>query len=555
MNTLNIGITIGPITDTLLNMQRTRMVWAASYFFSYLAEEICKELPPALRANLIVPSEDFVRESVRGKYGEGRFTDRIYLKANSAHDLDIIRSTIDSVLEKTATSIQEHIVDTKFGYDDFKGGFPTKLKVLDALKRKFYIYIVEAEANGLNFPIEEINKVAGSTEYRVVYDPDSDYDPIAHFLYRVNKRKKGKLSFLMQHSQSIIENARFKSLIEIAATGLSIVNKAEFNKIVQEKIITPESSEEDTGSEDDYESIIGKFKDSFKEFRNYHKYIAVVMADGDGMNTKVKDSFDDSTVLEKLTTDLSEFCTEGVEKGVNYGAEPVFAGGDDLFFFAPVAALQTGTPPKLKSVFDMILDIEKEFKTKLHDSTLSWGIAIGYYKHPLKDFVKIADDNLNNKAKAAKKNKIAVSFQKHSGQRIDFIIDKNNGNWEKILQTIHELINIPDNEHGKNEQLMSGIIHELNDPTFAHLLDRSTSFSEGVGSELESAQKNCLVFLENMFNEPIHKTCEGKKFLKLISDLSVQCKDKDSSGNSSKFSQLYGLLRIVHFILSKDERN
>lgn len=86
----------------------------------------------------------------------------------------------------------------------------------------------------------------------------------------------------------------------------------------------------------------------------------------------------------------------------NYGGLPIYAGGDDLLFIAPVCGKES------KTIFDLIEEIDKEYKEKIQDmveerinikTSMSYGISIIYYKYPLYEAWEIARNMLFGVAK------------------------------------------------------------------------------------------------------------------------------------------------------------
>ena len=74
--------------------------------------------------------------------------------------------------------------------------------------------------------------------------------------------------------------------------------------------------------------------------------------------------------------------------------------------------------------------LTEDIKQKLNNSNLplpsmSYGVYISYYKHPMGEALAAAN-NLLYKAKNNGRNRIEFAIRKHSGQSIESFIDKNN---------------------------------------------------------------------------------------------------------------------------------
>ncbi len=113
-------------------------------------------------------------------------------------------------------------------------------------------------------------------------------------------------------------------------------------------------------NEDDENELIPSLKKEFGErFRFYHKYIAIVYADGDRMGKHIGNQNADSAKLNDVSKNLFDFGQAAKGVIVSYGGSPVYIGGDDLFFFAPVAVVEEG---KTKTIFDCIADLDVAFE-------------------------------------------------------------------------------------------------------------------------------------------------------------------------------------------------
>ncbi|AMM53298.1 type III-B CRISPR-associated protein Cas10/Cmr2 [Pyrococcus kukulkanii] len=118
------------------------------------------------------------------------------------------------------------------------------------------------------------------------------------------------------------------------------------------------------------------------------------------------------TVHVAITRSLSNFAVNHVPKiSKDYGAELLYAGGDDVFAVAPT-----------DTVFSLAYEIQKKFREDwngfeyLQGSTrsMSAGILITYYKEPLYIAVRRVAE-LEHFAKESGRNAVAIGYRKHSG--------------------------------------------------------------------------------------------------------------------------------------------
>jgi len=223
------------------------------------------------------------------------------------------------------------------------------------------------------------------------------------------------------------------------------------------------------------DAIAGQELGSDIDVKNAYKYIAIIYADGDNLGKYIKSQSDVTQVSKKLF----DFDKQAVETIKNYGALPLFIGGDDLIIFAPL--LNNG-----ETVFDLLNRLSDNYATALgtEESTLSFGVSITYYKYPLYEALERARDTLFGVAKQYDgKNAVAVSTQKHSGQSFDFCIGKGEEPYAEFIKLIRNVL---------NEKIeLPHAIHQK--------LQSHQSLFESIKSErLEST-------FDNIFNEEIHQ--------------------------------------------------
>jgi len=160
--------------------------------------------------------------------------------------------------------------------------------------------------------------------------------------------------------------------------------------------------------------------------KSHHRYFCVVQADGDNVGKTVSHpSLNDGEVLE-ISKELVQFGLEATKLIDEFGGLPIYAGGDDLLFIAPVVGKND------KQIFQLLDDIENQAFKGVQDkvgklglkdkdgnlikASLSFGISITYYKYPLYEALESARNLLFGKAKGIKEKKaVAWCLRKHSG--------------------------------------------------------------------------------------------------------------------------------------------
>jgi len=463
------GITIGPIYNTLLKARKTKELWAASYIFSFVMREIAKKFKDK---NFILP---YVKDEVFTIKDVGIFNDRMIFEAEGIEDSDI-KSAIDEAIKK---------LSEKTGLD------------IDYLKRYIQIsYVIENVTEG-NI-VEAIYKYLDTKE---LFFETPTYDKFKEFFKRLNKTALVKEAFGEEHK-------RFTSLLEIS---LADVMDNELREIVS--------------SQDEKDINIFEDKDLNKKynFQNYHKYVAIVQVDGDNMgevNKLLNNASNDE--YENLSKDLFNFVKKSIEEIKNFGGFVVYAGGDDLLFFAPIKN-------KDKNILDLMFTLDEIYKKNMKKwndklqttkTTLSFGINISYYKFPMYEALKNAQKLLFNKAKDIK-NAAAIEVIKHSGQVFEAIIKKEN---------VEELKSLINNQY----KFDTSIIYKID--TYKNVLN------------LLNDQDRFRAFFKNYFNENYSK---NRDFYNLIADTMYKMKKSDYP---NYLQTIYFLLRFNKFIRTKDDK-
>ena len=88
--------------------------------------------------------------------------------------------------------------------------------------------------------------------------------------------------------------------------------------------------------------------------KSYHDYICIVQADGDNMG-KVVTHLPENTIYQ-ISEKLMKFGKEVCELITDFGGLPIYAGGDDLLFIAPVCGNQSN------SIFHLISSIDHAYR-------------------------------------------------------------------------------------------------------------------------------------------------------------------------------------------------
>jgi len=500
-----IGLTIGPIYKTLQNAKKTRELWAGSYIFSYIMKKLVRRLKGR---QFVIPYVDNndpkFTDLLNGKMPVGIFHDRMIFKAEVG-DFEQLKSLKDQVLEEIARGIAASI-----GKD--------QTIVENYIDCYFRLYFCEAEFSGDYKTVnEKINSYLDSLELQQGFIREEDANIIEVFLKKVNK------SFLIEKAFKANFN-RFKSIPEIATFSLNLKNK---DSRKYGKIFDPYESK-DRDEDPDYD-IYKDIEDKFDiEPGRHHRYIAIVHADGDSMRKTIS-ALADNGDFQRFSRALFEFDLEANKEIKNFGGETIFAGGDDLLFFAPVIGKDQ------KNIFDLLDGIDRIFHSRFQSMnsrpTISFGLSISYYKFPLYEALNISRDLLSDKAKDKNTDKNAIAFRvlKHSGQYFGAVIEKGTSEYCDFINLVQKR-----SPAGDNARFLTSVIYTL--------------FSQDMVLRQIGADRTRLKnFFDNTFNEAIHKRNRDQldHIQKLIWSVfnSARYMNDDERGKA-----IYSMLRFNKFI-------
>ena len=239
-----------------------------------------------------------------------------------------------------------------------------------------------------------------------------------------------------------------------------------------EKIIFDENfslyklaTQKSTFSIPDIEDIASiQLKNPKIEKKSHHKYFCVVQADGDNVGKTISHPDLKEGEVKKLSKALVQFGIQSSKIIKAFGGIPIYAGGDDLLFIAPVIG-KDGT--HIFSLLDEIenrafegvhnlvskFDLKDENKNKI-EASLSFGLSITYHKYPLYEALEKARDLLFGQAKQDKyKKAVAWSLRKHSGGTFDAKFSRRN---EELWSLFIKLIDAT-----TNKDVVSAVAHKI----------------------------------------------------------------------------------------------
>lgn len=510
-----IAINIGPIIATFSLARKPRELWSASYMFSLLMKHIIENV--GTKAELISP----YYENSESKIAVGLYPDRAFFKVTGEINItDLINNAL-----------------TRFSEE-------SKLE-LKTVKDYFNIMVIAKEADYDGEAIDIFNKHLNFMELNNSILESNSEEKIVKLL----KQKKDSPLFDLA-----FEKGKFniETLAEIGAIELSSYNEAKWTDI------SIQSREDEKIAEEfpKYKTLIeGAFleriKSTFKsQYKSYHKYVCIVQADGDSMGNVVTRLADGE--INKLSKELVTFGKSACDCISQFGGRPIYAGGDDLLFIAPVVGKNHET------IFNLLQEIDNKYDTikKMVDNyklttdgtpvqtSMSYGVSITYYKYPLYEAWASARELLFYKAKkVTSKDAIAWKFQKHSGSSFSGIFSK------KQTELYDAFIKVIKTTTG--ESTVSAVAHKIRENNgLLKLLIRK---------EQTEIEKRLEAFFEKIM-EYDSKPQKEKDYLDAVKNLLFQLfiqlnTEKKVDENIEALTRTsYGMLRTAKFIKGEEDK-
>lgn len=545
-STLYSAINIGPIIATFAMARKPRELWAASYMFSHLMRCIYGQIEKynegrtdAEKLTIISPDKP---EQEKNKIGI--YPDRLFFKG-------CLKGT--SILENA------------------KKAFCDSTKISDTSFRQYFnVMSATCGANKDSEAIAHLNQLLDVLE---LCNYAADYDKEESIRRLITKTNNSPL-FALETGNKNAFPYDINTLAEIATKQLRDKNETKWLEIRdnarneeraaekkrKETNIKPQASESD--NPDNSISINEDFfynglsgVDEFKAMlKSHHKYFCVVQADGDNVGKTVSHTDLQDGQVQKISKALVQFGQNAAKTIEDFGGLPIYAGGDDLLFIAPVIGKDG------KNIFDLLNSIETndfkgvveavaecgknkdglyDDKGKLIEASLSFGISISYYKYPLYEAFEKARNLLFDTAKEVKQKKaLAWSFRKHSGGTFEAAFSlKDNlfaNAFDNLIKTTNEntVVSAVAHKIRENEALVKTVLNAEKDIPYLN----------------KDKEVNERPRLDALFNKVLEfKDDEYFKAIKTIMPLLFNTVEEE------KFiSTLYSLLRTAKFIKGED---
>jgi CRISPR-associated protein Cmr2 len=491
-------VTIGPIIETFNAARKTRELWGASYLFSYIIKQVVLSLD---KNKIILPAYE-TEDDYKNDFGAGLFPDRIFIEGY----VDIV-SNYNSVMEKVSNKIATH-------------SRQDKQIVKEYLEKYFRFIQVQFECNDNIIDTGTTLLDSRELESKIIVEDefvDGSSNPLFKYLFHVNG------SFLITDGFGTRRKS-FPSLTEIAMKDFEFSNPVLYQELVKKIEASKENEESDI--------IVEDFIENNKAIKQFHKYVAIVQADGDNVGKIIKrigNKPEEIKIFSKKLMKFSKLSTEIVDK---YGGSPVYMGGDDMLFFAPLVCNKKNI---LNLIDELNITFNEFFKAEINEiseldkkPSVSFGISLSYYKFPLYQAKNMAFEALFHDIKwVDDKNAVKIKFRKHSGQMHEWFIKKHNSSvWREIVEFVN---------YGKeDEKFLNSFTHKLR-------LQNEVLFSK-----IASSTNKLEFFFKNNYNENYES---HKGYYEMINKL-ISVINQNKKDNESAIDLLYSTLKFTHFLRS-----
>lgn len=490
-NTTYLAISIGPIYQTIQRAKRTRELWVASFILSRYMREILVGLEEGKYGDCLSPDVSDLHNSGEKYHGAGIWNDNCFYALHTGKE-EQLKADLPKILQEAKGRMLAHLVVPLPSTG--KKAPPLDLSELSHIfDRHFYgtaiLHTRESQPAGNQEPVLiALGKLLASAESLYV-GPSQHDDYVGQVLFRPSTvLPLYNLGFDKQDTifTQLRYGRRLPSLLEIAVAefkqqpahyqriteSITAAYQAQARKAKAAAISDEECNlalEEISGTPEEESGIIEQLKllrdgKGASLFKKRHKYVAIVQSDGDGIGKIIK-GFQDGDVAQMKTfsKQLMDFSKDAVGAIANFGGIPIYAGGDDLLFVAPLQNQQQQT------LFDLLTDIRKhfakEFEEEAQTPTVSFGISIFYYKSPMGEALMEARTQLFRVAKKLaftpkgetvqqQKNAMAFRVLLHGGQAFGCVLQQEGKvwqEWEKMLKA----------RKNADAAFLSGLVHSL----------------------------------------------------------------------------------------------
>lgn len=516
MHNTYLAICIGPVFKTISSVSKTRELWAASFTFSLLSKRIIEAAINTDDACLVSPYH--IKEAKDNKketnvLGVGIYPELIFLQCS----------------EKISIKNWQHIKDAAIVQLSIDTGINDQF-----LKAYFQIYAVQYEVENGKNPILEGGSYLNAYKLQQVWQLIELANDLVTFFRNVNNKSTEKFLTKFYNQKDAIGQVRFESLIEIATRPLREIQLDLYKKLVKQYCYTDKEIDNKSGDfVTELQSGINNKEN--KPFKNYHKYVAFVYADGDRIGKYLRHA--DTTAYESFSERMSNWGLAAAIKIKDYQGVPIYIGGDDLLFVCPVVSKGQQNILGLCDIINS--DFKNEFGNEVvYDEegkqiipSLSFGVSISYYKFPMSEAIKKASSLMYQAKKI--RNALSLSLLKHSGTELttQLNLDKH----DKIFQAFQGL----NQAFTDKQNFINSIIYHFKD-------------NKPVYQLIAKQPDKVLNYLNNNFEDESQATFKDK-IANFVCEVFRQKPIKTDEDLDEAINFIYESLRLLKFLNGMDD--
>lgn len=582
-------ITLGPIVATLEKARKTREIWTASFLFSRIMKGIVESIE--LKENIIIP----FRKEHKVLFHVGLYPDHLIYRHQDENDcLDIktiIQNTKEKVLQEIIAGKRCTVKEGEKVYTYSKGSIR---EFLEEYLQIYYFTVdlgrspVNGEGKEKNFQ-EEIDEIFNAVELQVKIRQETKFR-LADFFRII------PVMPLYRDAEFTEQLKRCRSLVEIATADFWEL--AEYENLAKQIEPVQATGGKTPGNEEkllEDEDFLSKVKTLVGDkFKSYHKYVVVVQSDGDRMGRFNRGYVDlykrlhpgetTEKAIQKVSETLFAWGEEAVGLIHGYRGISIYAGGDDLFFFAPVVRnfkcdekegaecqeKKEGEKEECQeseTIVDLLEKISILFKNKMKDlaagndsielPSLSFGMSVAFYKYPLGESHQQALSLMYQMKREFQGNGVNMTILKHSGSdfRFQFHLQPLRHNEKYSWYSVFK--NMMKTEVDK--ELLSSVAYHLQEDVkvideIADSEERIRQFfvhkMEGFPPEVEISESGYWV---KDGEKRLHFLLEVEKLVKLAF---IGIPSQNQAGEYvDRMLPVYDMLRIIKFFKGLDEKH
>ena len=544
------GLTLGPIYKTLGRLRKTRELWGGSFYFSLLMRRIVEAIKASgLGIEILLPYPDVPEQDL--KNGVGLFPDRLIATGPAGQGdalYQLLRGELDTLSREIAGDVTGWAPET----------------VAEWFGEYIQTYLFEGSYNSPADAILGLNELMDSAELMPPFQKQEKEKYLLEYLDEYAHTAESL--FMIAAYGSKESQSRVLSIPEIACMGMTVplikekalekwwiaeAKKERERKQLKSQQKLSEDEQKRLKETDLYDYFFLQSKEARKnrssdldfwesitdQLRTHHRYIAIIHADGDNVGSSIKKLRNGQEVRE-FSESLFHFSVKASMRIKKYRGTLVYAGGDDLLFFAPVLSGE-------ESIFSLCRGLDEDFKScmpvkdEAFPPSLSFGVSISYHKFPLYEALEDSRNLLFETAKKwppgdklnRKKNALSLRLLKHSGQHIGQTFELQSSTFEAF----YLLLNL---DFSEENRFLSSIMF---------MLDKQQDVLDYLGSlPKKQRMERMTLMMDANFDEDIHQE-SGKFFVNMVKDLIVNAYEDYPDGKKAR-AAVYSALRTIHFL-------